>query len=198
VAREALSFFRAGVMIIPMRRLRELDYPLTRAAIFIFGILSGCSMATTDKAASDAPVVAALNTWWREATYAPPPVKAGSVTSAHTITIKGRVHNVPRHVQTQKEYEDEAEDARYADRRRSLVLGFSVTGHRVTVITNLSRNSTDIRNPIDIRDAQEICHDLGAFVWANANRHFGLESIKVTGANGELLSSRIGLSGKVQ
>jgi hypothetical protein len=65
-------------------------------------------------------------------------------------------------------------------------------------MTNLARNSTYIENPIDKRDAQELCHDLGAFVWAKEYRHWGLNNIKIVGPKGELLSSRIGLAGKVQ
>ena len=76
--------------------------------------------------------------------------------------------------------------------KRALVQGFNVKGQTVTVITNLTRD------PVDINDAQELCHNLGAFVWANDNRHFGLQDIRVTGANGELLSYRTGLSGKVR
>jgi fructosamine-3-kinase len=137
--------------------------------------------------------VDALNTWWKEFSYSAPPVKAGTVTPAHTITSKnGRVYNIPKHVQTKKEAEDEAEDARYMEHKRTLVQGFSVKGQTVTVLTNLTRN------PVDISDAKELCHDLGAFVWANQNRHFGLQGIKVTDARGELLSSRVGLGGQVQ
>lgn len=159
-------------------------------------MLSGCSTASPQlgaDAANNAAVVDALNTWWKEFTYSVPPVKAGTVTPAHTITSKnGRVYKVPKHVQTKKEAEDEAEDSRYMEHKRALVQGFSVKGQTVTVLTKLSRG------PVDISDAQELCHNLGAFVWANPNRHFGLQDIKVTGAQGELLSSRIGLGGKVQ
>ena len=54
-------------------------YVLTAAAILVFGILSGCSM-TTDSAANDAAAVDALNAWWKEATYTPPPATAGAQT----------------------------------------------------------------------------------------------------------------------
>jgi hypothetical protein len=159
-------------------------------------VLSGCSNATPqlgEDTANDALTVDALNTWWKEFTYAPPPVKAGTVTAAHTITSKqGRVYKVPQHVQTKEEAKDEAEEARHMEHKRGLVQRFSVNGDTVTVITNLTRDG------VDIRDAQDLCHDLGAFVWANTNRHFGLQNIRVTGANGEVLSSRVGLSGKVQ
>jgi hypothetical protein len=159
-------------------------------------MLSGCSKATPqlgDDAANGAAAVDALNNWWREFTYSSPPVKAGTVTPAHAMTSKsGRVYKVPKHVQTKKEAQDEAEDAEYMDHKRSLVRGFSVAGHTVTVITNLTRDT------VDFHDAQELCHNLGAFVWANENRHFGLQDIKVTGVHGELLSFRIGLRGNVQ
>jgi hypothetical protein len=159
----------------------------------VFGILSGCSTATAVNAADDAAAVDALNTWWKEFTYSPPPIKAGAITPAHTITSSnGRVYAIPRHVQTKQEAAEQAEDALFIDHKRALVQGFNVKGQVVTVITSLTRH------PVDIHDAQELCHNLGAFVWANNNRHFGLQDIKVTGAHAELLSSRIGLSGKVQ
>ena len=163
---------------------------LLAAAVSIFGMLAGCSKDPPqlgDDAAGNVAAVDALNAWWNELTYSPPPVKAGTVTRAHTITsTKGRVYKVPTHVQTRKEAEDEAEDARFMKHKRALVRGFSVKGQTVTVITDLTRDTGDIR------DAQELCHDLGAFVWANPYRHFGMQDIKVTGAHGELLSFRIG------
>jgi hypothetical protein len=169
---------------------------LTHAAILIlFGALAGCSHATP-QAEPDAPndaAVNALNVWWKEFTASAPPMKAGTVTPAHTIiSSKGRVYQIGKHVQTKQEAEQEAEDARFLIRKRALVQGFSVRGKTVTVMTNLTRD------PVDVYDAEELCHDLGAFVWANNNRHFGLQNIKISGPHGELLSSRSGLSGKVQ
>ncbi len=163
-------------------------------------MLSGCAqdaaLATT-QVEQDAPndaLMAALTAWWKEALPdPPPPIKAGTVTPAHTITLKtGRVLAIPRHVQSKQEADEQAEDAQWVEHERATVQGFNVKGPTVTVITNLTRG------PVGIRDAKEICHNLGGFVWANENRHFGLQNIKVTGADGELLSSRIGLSGKVQ
>jgi hypothetical protein len=52
-------------------------------------------------------------------------------------------------------------------------------------------------NPMDRRDAQELCHELGFFVWKRADRRWGLKNIRVLSANGELLSLRNGL-GNVQ
>ena len=77
-------------------------------------------------------------------------------------------------------------------------MGFSVAADTVTVKTNLTRNSIYPGNPLDKRDAQELCHELGAFVWAKDYRHWGLNNIQVAGLNGEILSSRSGLAGKVQ
>jgi hypothetical protein len=176
-----------------MSKARDSGHLLATVAIFM---LSGCSTATPDNKANDTAAVDALNTWWKEWTYSPKPIKAGTVTPAHTITstntsgpFAGHVYAIPKHVETKKEAEDEAENAEYMEHKRGLVKGFSVKGDTVTVLTG---------GNIDIQAGQEICHDLGAFVWANANRRFGLQNIKVTGASGELLSSRIGLSGKVQ
>jgi hypothetical protein len=177
---------------------------------FTLGMLAGCSGQSvgahgeaTSSRQTTPPLtnaaVDALNTWWQKATYASAPEKPGTVTPAHKTTgVNGRVYMTPKHVQTKQEYEEEVEDIRWQDHRRSVVLGFTVTGQTVTVITTLSRASTYALNPLDPRDAQELCHDLGSFVWSKENRHFGLEEIKVTGAHGELLSSRVGLRGKVQ
>ena len=176
-----------------MGRLREPSYLMTLVAVFVFGILSACSTAATYNSANDTAAVDALNTWWKEFTYSPPPVKAGAASPAQTVTSSnGRVYTIPRHVQTKQEAEEQAEDARFMGHKRALVQGFNVKGQTVTVITNLTRD------PVDINDAQELCHNLGAFVWANDNRHFGLQDIRVTGADGELLSYRTGLSGKVR
>jgi len=169
-------------------------------ALLLFAVLSGCTQASVDATAQaerDAPNNAAkeaLTAWWKDTLpEPPPPIKTGTVTPAHTITLKtGRVLTIPRHVQTKQEADEQAEDARWVDHERAVVQGFDVKGQTVTVITDLTRAS------VDLRDAREICRNLGGFVWANENRHFGLQNIKVTGANGELLSSRTGLSGKVQ
>lgn len=142
---------------------------------------------------SAAATVNALNTWWQEFTYSPPVVKPGTITPAHTIiSTKGRVYKVPKHIQTKQEAKDETENDRYMDRKRNLVRGFSVTGHTVTVRTNLARNTNDLR------DAQELCRNLGAFAWGIPYRHFALENINVIGSDGELLSSRAGFLGTVQ
>ena len=121
---------------------REPGNILTVVALFVVGILSGCSMATTDNAANDAAAMDALNAWWKEATYLPPPVKAGSVTPPHTITsTNGGVYAIPKHVQTRQEAESEVEDARWAEHLRAIVRGFSVRGQTVTVLTNLTGSS---------------------------------------------------------
>lgn len=164
------------------------------SAIFLLGVLTGCSTAPPqpeDDAANDAVAVEALNTWWKGFTPVPPE-KAGTVTPGHTFTSGGRAHYVPKHVQTRKEEEDDVEDAQFMEHMMAPVRGFSVKGRTVTVLTNLTRD------PAGLGAAQELCHTLGGFVWANDNRQFGLEDIRVTGANGELLSSRLGLRGKVR
>ncbi len=79
---------------------------------------------------------------------------------------------------------------------RGIVTGFHVSNNTVTVLTNTTRNSTYDLNPTDKRDPQELCHELGAFIWARENRHWGLENIRVLGSSGELLSSRTGLRRK--
>jgi hypothetical protein len=83
---------------------------------------------------------------------------------------------------------------------RVFIRGFSVKGKTVTALTNLTRDSVSIldHDRLSTNDAQALCQSLGGFVWANPNRHFGLEDIKITGANGELLSYRFGIKGKVQ
>ena len=188
---------------VTMRRLREPGYLLTMFAVFIFGILSACSVATTDDAPNDAAAVDALNAWWKEATYTMPPVKAGTVTPAHTITAaNGRVRSIPRHVQTRQEAEDEVKDARSAEHLRAIVRGFSVRGQTVTVLTNLTgaeplHPSFDLPGEALASDAQDLCHMLGGFVWSSNNRAFGLANIEIRGAHGQLLSSRSGISGKV-
>jgi len=71
-----------------------------------------------------------------------------------------------------------------------MVRGFRTEGSTFLVLTNLA--------PANAKDAQELCHMAGSFIWANENRHFGLEGIKVVGAGGELLPSRFGLRGDVR
>jgi hypothetical protein len=108
-------------------------------AIF-FGM--GCSQAASP---NDIAVVDALNKWWKESNLTPAHAKAGTVTPAHTITLKnGRVIKIPAHVQTKQEATDEAIDARYMQHRQALIRGFSVKGKTVTAITNLSRDSVNI------------------------------------------------------
>jgi hypothetical protein len=178
--------------------------------VFIFGILSACSVATThdaanatDNAANDAAAVEALDKWWKALTYRSPPVKVGTVTPAHTISLYGRVHAIPRHVQTRQEAEDEAEDTRWAQHLRAVVRGFNVRGQTVTVSTNLTGAEPlhpyfDLPGEAPESDAQDLCHMLGTFVWSSENRSFGLENIEVRGIRGQLLSSRIGINGKLQ
>ncbi len=163
-----------------------------------FFMLAGCSGASDDSAQNTA-AVAALNAWWKATTSdAPVPEKPGTVTPAHTITIKGKPHLVPRHVQTKAEYEEQLKDFEWQEHMRSIVTGFHVSNNTVTVLTNATRNSTYDLNPMDKRDPQELCHELGAFIWAGENRHWGLENIRVLGSSGELLSSRNGLRGNVE
>jgi hypothetical protein len=104
---------------------------------------------------------------------------------------------MPAHVQTKKEADDETTDALYMERSQALITGFGVKGKTVTAMTNLTRGSVDIldHDPLSTSDAQTLCQHLGGFVWANRNRHFGFENIEVTGAGGELLSSRNGITG---
>jgi hypothetical protein len=164
----------------------------------VFCMLAGCSGARDDSA-QNAAAAAALNAWWEETTsQTPVPAKPGTVTPAHTITIKGKPHLLPKHVQTRVEYEEQLKDFQWQEHMRSIVTGFRVSNNTVTASTNSTRNSTYDLNPIDKRDAQELCHELGAFIWANENRHWGLVNIRVLGHGGELLSSRTGLRGSVE
>lgn len=184
---------RKGGGIYPNRRILR-TLPLSCSAIFLLGVLTGCSTAPSqpeDDAANNAAAVDALNTWWKGFIPAPPK-KAGTVTPGDTLAFGGRAHYVPKHVQTRKEAEDDVEDAQFMEHMMAPVRGFSVKGRTVTVLTNLTQD------PAGIGAAQELCHTLGGFVWANDNRQFGLEDIRVTGANEELLSSRLGLRGKVR
>jgi hypothetical protein len=104
---------------------------------------------------------------------------------------------MPAHVQTKKEAEDEAKDARYMERRQALIRNFSVRGKTVTVLTNLSRGGDRILDPEppSMSDGETLCQDLGGFVWANPNRHFALEDIEIRGSQAEMLSSRSGRVG---
>lgn len=169
----------------------------TVLAVFTFGILPGCSQGPTP---DDLAAVDALNKWWKESNFTPPPQKPGTITLPTTFTYKGKVVPVRKHVQTVKEFQDETVDAQFMERRQALIRGFSVKGKTVTALTNLTRDSVSIldHDRLSTNDAQALCQSLGGFVWANQNRHFGLEDIKITGANGELLSSRFGITGKVQ
>jgi hypothetical protein len=151
-------------------------------------LLSGC-MAKS--ASSDPAAVDAANKWWKQATETAKPEKAGAVTPAHKITTNaGKVYNIPRHVQTKKEEADQVEDARWAAHKRAIVRGFATDGSTILVLTNLS--------PADAADAKELCHNVGAFIWARDNRHFGLDNITVLGTHNERLSYRIGLKGDVR
>jgi hypothetical protein len=151
-------------------------------------LLSGCMAGS---ASSDPAAVDAANKWWKQATETAKPEKAGTVTPTHNITTNaGRVYNIPRHVQTKKEETDQLEDARWAAHERAIVRGFAIEGSTILVLTNLT--------PADTKDARELCHSLGGFIWAKDNRHFGLDSITVMGAHNERLSYRIGLKGDVR
>jgi hypothetical protein len=75
--------------------------------------------------------------------------------------------------------------------RESLVTSFSVQGRTVTVHTMLA--------PAGITEARELCHAMGAFVWAHPYREaYGLENIVIAGDHGQALSTRTGLRGNVQ
>ena len=121
-------------MMIRMRRLHQSVYGLATVAILM---LSGCSSA--DNPANDAAAVEVLNAWWKEFTYASTPVKAGTVTLAHTITsTNGRAYSIPEHMQTKREADEQAADARLMAYTRALVQSFAVKGHTVTAITKSS------------------------------------------------------------
>jgi hypothetical protein len=126
----------------------------------------------------DAAVLADLNKWWQEATYAPAPEKPGTITRFRAA----------KHVQSQQEYRDQLEDARWSQHWRSVVIGFSVAGEKVTAKTTLTQNPPFDLRATDHRDAQELCRWLRGFVWNKRYRHWGLKDISVTGAKGELLS----------
>jgi flagellar biosynthesis component FlhA len=163
-------------------------------------LLTACSNATqsSDDSTRNAAVVADLNAWWKSSEVSQPE-KLGTITPAHTITTRqGAVLQIAKHIQTEQEYAEQLDDYHWDQHRRSIVKDFGVSVDTVTVLTNLTRNSTYDLNPIDKRDAQELCHELGSFVWANQGRRWGLKNINILGANGELLSRRNGLAGKVQ
>jgi hypothetical protein len=167
-------------------------------ALAFLVVALGCSHqpnGTTRNATAEAD----LNVWW-EGTFSDgvQPEKPGTVTPAHSITIKGgRVLQIGKHVQMKEEYDEQQKDLLWEQHRRSIVKGFRVEQDTVIVLTNLTKKSTYDLNPIDKRDAQEVCHELGNFVWGKADRRWGLKNIRILGGNGELLSLRNGL-GNVQ
>ncbi len=165
------------------------------SAIFALSMLSGCSQAPPSP--NDIAAVDALNKWWKDSNYTPPPEKAGTARPAQTITSKkGRVYKMPAYVQTKKEAEDEAH-ARYLERSQALIRGFSVKGKTVTAFTTLTRNGVSIldHDLPSTSDAQSLCQDLSSFVFGKPTDQFGLENIEIAGAQGELLSSRNGIVG---
>ena len=194
IGRILLGIFVVGAGLIVLVAVAVLGGPRSGTP----GIQSNSSPHCRADSARDAAIVASLNAWWKKTTDSEAPEKPGTVTPGRTITVKGRAHNVPKHVQTKAEYQEEEEDFRWNEHRRSIVTGFSVTRDTVSVMTTLTRSSTYVLNPMDIRDAQELCHELGAFLWTKENRHWGLNNIMIVGGTGELLSSRTGLAGKVQ
>jgi hypothetical protein len=142
-------------------------------------MLAGC--AQRNVAAKEA-----AGKWWNEFTTAAKPEPAGTVTPANTTVSKtGKTYTVPSHVQTADEAAQEAGDADFTAHKRASVKGFTVKGQTITVSTGLG--------DLDISEARDLCRDLGAFVWAKENRHFGIENIVITGLNGDVLSSREGL-----
>lgn len=178
----------------------RLFVPAGESLLALVVLLAGCSYRPTNSAPTRNPAAeAALNAWW-EGSFSPggfQPERPGTVTPAHTITVMGRVRQIPKHVQTKEEYAEELKDYLWEQHRRGIVKGFRAEGNTVIVITNLTQSSTYNLNPIDERDAQELCHELGSFVWGKADRRWGLKNIRVLGGNGELLSLRNGL-GNVQ
>src|SRR5260370_39572259 len=90
----------------------------------VFCMLTGCSGARDDSEQNTA-AVAALNAWWKTTTSdAPVPEKPGTVPPAHTITIKGKPHLVPRHVQTKPEYKEQLKDFKWQQHMRRIVTEF--------------------------------------------------------------------------
>jgi hypothetical protein len=136
--------------------------------------------------------VAALDAWWKDVTFAIKPTKAGTVTPAHTFTYKGRTRDIPRHVQTKAEEAEEISDAKWAVEHRALVQRFTIKGNAVVVMTTLTRQ------PVADLQAEQLCHELGGFVWANENwSKYGLENIQIVGSDGTPLAGREGLKGNV-
>jgi hypothetical protein len=158
-------------------------------------VLVGCS-GTTEAENSEA--VAALNAWWQKTTSAQVPEKPGTVTQAHTMTVLGKPLFIPRHVQTKAEYVEQLKDFQWTTHIRSIVKGFRVSTNTVIVLTTLASNSSHELSPSDKQDARDICVQVGGFIWSGKNRHWSLENIRVLGGNGELLSSRTGLRGKIE
>jgi hypothetical protein len=182
---------------------------VNRTALLIFAALFGMwvlwpnAHQPKNNLQNHAALESALNLWW-QAQYdgIPQPEKPGTVTPAHTLkgnpnaTLPAFRQDLPiqRHVQTQAEYAEQAKDVEWAAHMRALVTGFRVSGNTVTALTRATRGSTyKWIEGDDQREAQEVCHQMGGFVWANGNRHWGLENIEVLGAGGELLTSRIGM-----
>jgi len=156
---------------------------LLAAALSIL-FLSGCAERYNPAAAES------VTKWWRETFHGHAVERAGAVTEPHTIVARnGRVFNIKRHVQTKQEEQAETDDSTVMAYEGSLVTGFEVKGNTVLVHSHLTSAK--------LNDAQQICHDLGGWVWAKDNRSFGVENIKVLGSSGEILSYRYGLQGNV-
>jgi hypothetical protein len=88
--------------------------------------------------------------------------------------------------------------------RRKMIYGLRTNqqgGHRnkrqyttLIVQTTLTKASHSLLDHAPgSTDSQELCSEMGGFVWANENRHFGLQNIEIIGVQGEVLSSRTGL-----
>jgi hypothetical protein len=159
-------------------------------SVIAFALVVSVSFYQADRSANRAPVETALHSWWKQNNPVEPPVKVGTRFPAHTITVRGRVVNVGASVWTKEDAANQAEDGRFVEHRLAIVQGFRVNGETVTVVTNLTRDAAGIA------DAEDLCHNLGTFVWSN--RQFGLENIKVIGSDESLLASREGLRGKVK
>jgi hypothetical protein len=85
---------------------------------FLALILIGCSLAnqTIHNAAAEAD----LNVWWKGTFSRVQPEKPGTVTPAHSITIKGgHVLQIGKHVQTKEEYDEQLKDLLWEQHRRS-------------------------------------------------------------------------------
>jgi hypothetical protein len=179
---------------VPVIHSLDMRKPLLVLAIFMVG----CSQQQQGPTPDDLAAVDALNKWWKESNFAPPPEKAGTVRPAHTITSKtGRVYKLPAHVQTAKEAEDEAKDARYMERRQALIGGFSVKGKAVTAYTTITRDSVGIldHDLPSTNDAQSLCQDISSFAFCKPTSQFGLQNIERRSRQGELLSTLNGFGG---